>query len=477
MLSISNVLIVTLAWEFLYRFSSSILSKVVDMPDVMLLDKNGDNNNKDDKDSSKEEETQDLSETKQNSNSNLSSSNKGDNDNDNDDNDDDDEDEEEDEIIETQKEKIIHKGSIHAVHIIHSCLGSFVGFYLMIKLFRKPTYYQFQIPRHDEQGGFDSNLKTVEELVEILQYQIGVETLNLFFFGFRLYQLGHIIMDEILGWFFRSHVWLLFSGTYQNNNKKQKQESLHHQETTYFDPSVCQFNTDINEEDNQDNNSTYDTILLNIILLLVSFIGAKLKIWYICYTFLIIGEFSTIFWIIRWFLIQTGRSYQKGKGKEIILLCDFLYIITFIQLRVVGYGLGLFYMFWVVDRDIIWNIEEENEYYYSGDDDDNDIKDVNEEIDFFLHSGEIKGFICVVLFAGFFLNLFWMKTIIYNMILHNIQLLMETVERYDETNLNHIHNQTSSHCNHKHLHKKTNNYNNKVGNTNEYTTKKKKKKS
>lgn len=113
-----------------------------------------------------------------------------------------------------------------------------------------------------------------------------------------------------------------------------------------------------------------------------AFIGASIvtginAIFFFQFSWLIIGELSSIFLNLRWFLIQTGRGNTNA-----MKLCNMAFACLFLVTRVVFYGLGLLHML------------------KHG----KDVMAVNA-------SKTLVIFVLVLLIAGYCLNLFWMRSI------------------------------------------------------------------
>lgn len=83
-----------------------------------------------------------------------------------------------------------------------------------------------------------------------------------------------------------------------------------------------------------------DFLIHHVAFLGASVINGTYQIFIFQFSWLIIGELSSIFINLRWFLIQTGRG-----ATSTMWLCNMLFAWLFFLTRVILYGLGLLHMF------------------------------------------------------------------------------------------------------------------------------------
>ena len=124
----------------------------------------------------------------------------------------------------------------------------------------------------------------------------------------------------------------------------------------------------------------FDTIIHHCLFMGAALVNGYYVIYIFPFSWLIMGELSTIFLNIRWFLIQTGRGSTK-----MMKWCNYIFAIFFFLTRVILYGWGLYLM----SRPDVWTV--------------------------ILELPAPKYLVLSVLgllVIGYFLNLLWMKSIV-----------------------------------------------------------------
>lgn len=187
-----------------------------------------------------------------------------------------------DDIIEEKKRNLMKYGPSYAVAGIHAFILSIRGCMHFIQLL--PVLPKFQM----QQIHVSSILSHVEinadEYRAISSAQTAVEISNLIFFGWLTYDILHVLF--------------------------------------YF-PRI----------------GGLDTVFHHLTFMVASFINGYYTIMLFPFGWLIMGELSTVFLNIRWFLIQTGRGVTP-----LMKYCNYTFAGLFFLTRVVLYGWGLVHM-------------------------------------------------------------------------------------------------------------------------------------
>lgn len=97
---------------------------------------------------------------------------------------------------------------------------------------------------------------------------------------------------------------------------------------------------------------TWDTLIHHLSFLACGLIAGYHAVFVLPFTWLTLGETSTIFLNLRWFLLTTGR-----KSQSITFYVNLLFALSFFMTRIIVYGSGLLHM--VYHRDLLLDIYNE----------------------------------------------------------------------------------------------------------------------
>ena len=232
-------------------------------------------------------------------------------------------------LMSKRMEKIASEGPSYVVAFIHALILSIRGCMHFYQLFYTPT--KFQMMRIHANDILTHSEVNASDYRYISNAHASVYRSNYFFFGFLFYDLLHIII-----------VFPRLGGI--------------------------------------------DIICHHLAFMVASVINDHYKIMMFPFAWLIMGELSTIFLNIRWFLIQTGRGSTK-----VMDACNFMFAYLFFSTRILLYGWGLIHL-----------LSNSNYLFYA------ENEDVNKD-DYAPKWCVI--FVCSMLVGGYSLNLVWMKSI------------------------------------------------------------------